>query len=120
MNVQARILDPFTQLWSGMETDKDKLDKEETKSEEMREGMANVSTLYEKTVILIGQTINNLLYQRRFNALFNDKKKALSLGSRNTKDLINNDDTYLFGDKFEEKVIKTQKMKVEKTSLEGQ
>ena len=97
-----------------METDRDNLEKKDNTSEEMRQGMANASMLYEKTVTLIGQTVNNLLYQRRFNALsaiFNDKKKAKSMIKEN-KDLINNDDTYLFGDKFEEKVVKTQKMKV--------
>jgi len=84
MNVQSRIWDvlgPFSQLWMGMETDKDSLEEDEATSDEMREGMANASTLYEKTVTLIGQTVNNLLYQRRYNVLsgiFNDKKRAKS------------------------------------------
>jgi len=122
MNVQSRIWDvlgPFSQLWMGMETDKDSLEEDEATSDEMREGMANASTLYEKTVTLIGQTVNNLLYQRRYNVLsgiFNDKKRAKSM-IKEHKSLIDHDDTYLFGEKFEEKVVKTQKMKLKTKQL---
>lgn len=107
------IMGPFCQIWAGMELDKESIDSNPDTPEEIVNGMNSASTLFEKTVTLMGQSFNHLIYQRRFailSAVFNDKSRAKNI-LKDWKDLLDLDPLYLFGEKFEEKVIKTQKAK---------
>ena len=121
-NIQKRVWDvlgPFCSIWSNMELDKDRIDQDEKAPEEVIEGAKAASTSFEQTVTLIGQLVNHILYQRRFSilsAMFNDKKKAKLL-LKDWKDLLVDNENYLFGGKFEDKVVKTQKTKLKTKQL---
>lgn len=122
MNIQKRVWDvlgPFCSLWMNMEEDKDKVIKDDEVPEDIKMGAEVASTTFEQTVTLIGQLVNHILYQRRFmilSAMFNDKKKAKQL-LKDWKDLLMDTESYLFGEKFEDKVIKTQKTKLKTKQL---
>lgn len=75
-----------------------------------------VPNQFDQVVTLVGQVINSLSYWRH-NAILNtvltnDDQRRVKDVLKENRALFEEDDNYLFGSKFEELVVKTQKTKV--------
>ena len=122
-SIQSRLMSlyaPFGKLWTDMEADKDAIinPPEGTEkvllTEDMTARLESTSERFEQSVTLIGQTMNLIYYHRRcavLQAIFQDRKKARDILS-DKREMLEEDDSYLFGLGFEEHVVKTQKTKI--------
>ena len=63
----------------------------------------------EQSMILVGQSINYVLYQRRWNALsmYYDKKEDIKTLLETHQEEFDKEEKYLLGDKFQKQVIET-------------
>ena len=127
INIQNKVFNvygPLTKLWATMEAEKTELVEASGQDQltfDSIEHVNKVSTGFEQTITLLGQAVNAIVYQRRLSALtsiFNDRKKAKELLS-DKKEMMDEDKDRLFGSKFEESVVKTQKTKVKTKELIG-
>ena len=97
----AAALGPLTKLWSLFyeNTDDGPVDLDEV--------LEHIS----QTVILMGQSINYTLYQRRWNALsaYYHDKKAIKKVLDNYQDDFAKENKFLFGEKFQRHVINRER-----------
>ena len=115
-NIQKKvqnIFGPLSSLWQYMESEKQQIKDTNEASQDDLNQLEGISTQFEQTFTLVDQAINSIQYQRRMNVLstiFSDKKKAKEILSDKV-DIINEDYEYIFGSKFEDSVVKTQRIK---------
>ena len=101
------VLAPLTQLWSFMEEERELISPDD----EASDGHQEIASLFEQTILLVGQAFNSVAYQRRLNVL-----NTLIDNSVNVKEILKEpmlnldtiDNDYLFGEKFEEQLPKLQ------------
>ena len=115
-NIQEKIthvLGPLSKLWVIMESEKDHIlqsqEGEEvdiTNDDPSSAEIKEISQLFEQTILLIGQAINNTTYYRRKNVL-----STLIEGNNKVKEILkeqsaamNASEGNLFGENFEEKL----------------
>ena len=110
-NLQQRIeniYEPLSKVWSAIEMEKVNVDNEN--EEDL---IFTMSSLFDQTILLLGQAVNSCAYIRRFNILMSfmtDKKKVEGILKENAAVFAESDDN-LFGEKYEETMIKSAKSK---------
>ena len=100
------ILGPLSRLWMMMEIEK--LSSSGCGDEKVQE-MTAISSLFEQTMLLIGQAFHSVTYYRRQNilcTLIDNPSKVKEILRDPDMALDNISNTCLFGDKFEEKLLK--------------
>lgn len=99
------ILGPLSRLWVIMENEK----ISSASSDEEFQELTMVSNLFEQTMLLVGQTFQSITYYRRHNilsTLIDNPSKVKEILKNADATLDGADNIYLFGDKFEEKLLK--------------
>ena len=97
------VLAPLTKLRSFMEEERELISPDD----EASDGHQEIASLFEQTVLLVGQAFNSVAYQRRLNVLNTLIDNSVKGDSKGTKlDLDATDNGYLFGEKFEEQLSK--------------
>ena len=100
------ILGPLSRLWMMM--DNEKLSSSGCGGEEVQE-MTAISSSFEQLMLLIGQAFYSVTYYRRHNilsTLIDNPSKVKEILRDPDMALDNISNTCLFGDKFEEKLLK--------------
>ena len=100
----ASILGPLTRLWSIMEAEREAL----ADDDEATSGHMEMATLFEQSILLIGQAFNAITYHRRLNILntiIDNSIKLKEILKERSLDLDDMENPYLFGEKSE-KLIK--------------
>ena len=100
----ASILGPLTRLWSIMEAEREAL----ADDDEATSGHMEIATLFEQSILLIGQAFNAITYHRRLNILntiIDNSIKVKEILKERSLDLDDMENPYLFGEKSE-KLIK--------------
>ena len=88
--------------------------------EEAAAGHHDIALVFEQTILLIGQAFNSLAYQRRLNilsTLIDNNTRVKEILKEQTLEIDSIDNTYLFGDKFEERLSKVSTAKQKPKSL---
>jgi len=101
---------PFAKLWAMTEEERPDDDADQITLDTFKE----VSNLFEQTSTLLAHASNKLTYQRRFNILSTliDNNTRVSDLLRTHADILNHkDNNFLFGEKFEEIMVKDCKSK---------
>ena len=100
----ASILGPLTRLWSIMEAEREAL----ADDDEATSGHMEMATLFEQSILLIGQAFNAITYHRRLNILntiIDNSIKVKEILKERSVDLDDMENPYLFREKSE-KLIK--------------
>ena len=108
------IMGPLSRLWTSVNN----VVTGGTEDEDNRLHVEEALKLIEQTILLIGQSHNTILYERRKNvlsAILPNHQVAATL--REKADLLSKDDQYLFGKEFQDHVLETSKAR--KKSLEA-
>ena len=104
--VQEEILSVLarqTKLWSFMEEERELI----ALDDEASDGHQGMASLFEQTILLVGQVFNSLAYQRRLNVLntlIDNNVKVKEMLKEPMLNLHAIDNDYLFGEKFEEQL----------------
>ena len=115
-NIQAsihKIFGPLTNLWEVAESDKKDLLSENEVPDGVKDKMEEMCLLFTHAIALVGQASNKVSYYRRLNIVDNltgDSKRAKELLSEN-EDVFNEKSSNLFGEKFEDLIVKLAKSK---------
>ena len=75
--------------------------------DEALDGHQEKASLFEQTILLVGQVFNSLAYQRRLNVLntlIDNNVKVKEMLKEPMLNLHAKDNDYLFGEKFEEQL----------------
>ena len=99
------ILGPLSRLW--VITGNEKISS--ASSDEEFQELTMVSNLFEQTMLFVGQTFQSITYYRRHNilsTLIDNPSKVKEILKNADATLDGADNIYLFGDKFEEKLLK--------------
>ena len=113
----ASILGPLIRLWNIMESEWEALPDND---DEATSGQLEIATLFEQSIILRGQAFNAVTYHRHLNilnALIDNSIKVKETLKERSFDLDDRENPYLFGEKFEEKLIKTTSTKQKSKSI---
>ena len=100
----ASILGPLTRLWNIMEAEREALP--DSNNDEATSGHMEIATLFEQSILLIGQAFNAVTYYRRLNildTLIDNSIRVKEILKERSLDLEDMENPYLFGEKFEEK-----------------
>ena len=100
------IMGPLSRLWTSVNN----VVTGGTEDEDNRLHVEEALKLIEQTILLIGQSHNTILYERRKNvlsAILPNHQVAATL--REKADLLSKDDQYLFGKEFQDHVLETSK-----------
>ena len=87
---------------------------------EATSGHMEIATLFEQSILLIGQAFNAITYYRRLNilnTLTDNSIKVKKILKERSLDLDDVENPYLFGEKFEEKLIKLTSAKLKSESI---
>ena len=110
--IQNRNLDvmgPLSKLWQAVDTVTSHKEGEE---EPPQLSIGEAQTLIEQSILLVGQTHNFLLYERRkniLNSLMNAHSGSTTL--KEQADLLTKSDTLLFGNEFRDHIVDSLKAK---------
>ena len=77
--------------------------------DEAPDGHQEIASLFEQTILLVGQAFNSVTYQRRINVLNTLRDNSVKVKEILKEAMLNLDATdndYLFGEKFEEQLSK--------------
>jgi len=112
-NIQERIMNilgPLTKVWTLAEFKK--LEEPVSKNSADDEVEDEVTSLLEQTVLLVGQAFNASVYHRReslLSSLILNNAKVKDILKKQSKDMNDPENTFLFGEEFEAKLIKDSK-----------
>ena len=101
------VLAPLTKLWSFMEQERELI----APDDEAADGHQEIVSLFEQTILLVGQGLNSVAYQRRLNVLNtfienNVKVKEILKEPMLNLDAIDND--FIFGESLRNSYQKLQ------------
>ena len=88
--------------------------------DEAASGHMEIATLLEQSILLIDQTFNSITYHRRvniLNVLIGNSIKVKEILKERSLDLDDMENPYLFGEQFEEKLIKITSVKQKSKSI---
>ena len=111
------ILGSLTRLWNIMEVEREALPDND---DEATSGHMEIATLFEQNILLIGQAFNAITYHRQLNILnrlIDNSIKVKEILKERNLDLDDMENPYLFGEKFEEKLIKITSAKQKSKSV---
>ena len=88
--------------------------------DEASSGHMEIATLFEQSILLIGQAFNAITYHRPLNilnTLMDNSIKVKGILKERSLDLDDVENPYLFGEKFEKKLIKLTSAKQKSKSI---
>ena len=106
------ILGPLSRLWAVVDQGRDMQPEDEALTE--------MGDLFEQTVLLTGQLFNTLSYHRRENILstiIDSPNRVRDMLKEQSKELNETSNSLLFGDSFEDKLLKESKSIKKTTAL---
>ena len=98
------VFGPLSKLWCLMDEERDRYPE--------NKDLQSISSLFDQVVLLLGQTENAIAYQRRENilvTLLDSGSKVKDMLKSQSKELNDSSNEYLFGEGFEEKLLKDSK-----------
>lgn len=108
------VFGPLSKVWMTLE------EANNAKDDKVEIPLEDLTTSLEQSVMLLGQAVNSMTYQRRCNALsavMNDTRKIKSTVKEQAALFASNKDDNLFGKPFRKHVMDTFKAKKESTEV---
>ena len=91
---------PLTRLWNIMKAEQETFSDDD---DEATSGHMEIATLFEQSILLLGQAFNAITYRRRLNilnTLIDNSIKVKEVLKERSLDLDDMESPYLFGEKF--------------------